>query len=182
MPGPADALVVAELAGDRDVASTTRHIPHPYPLAQAAAWIATLPERYERGEMVTYGMRLKESDELIGCIGLTLTLSDDYAEMGYWLGKPYWNNGYCTEAAEAVVGFAFETLGLNRIFAYHMHRNPASGRVMAKLGMVQEGILRRHRKKWDVYEDLVVCGILRSEYLAQQEARRRRKRGKRKAD
>ncbi len=58
------------------------------------------------------------------------------------------NRGYCTEAAEAVVWYGFEVLGLNRIYACHFKRNPASGRVVRKIGMTHEGCLRQHVKKW----------------------------------
>ena len=96
---------------------------------------------------------------LLGTIRLTLNPVDNHAEMGYWVGKPFWNNGYCTEAARAVVAYGFDVLDLERIYANYMARNPASGRVLAKLGMQQEGLLRRHRRKFGRYEDLIVCGI-----------------------
>ena len=88
------------------------------------------------------------------------------AEMGYWIGKPYWNRGYGTEAAGGVLRYAFEQLGLNRVYAAHFRRNPASGRIMQKIGMTYEGCLRQHIKKWDTFEDMEYYGILRSEYLA----------------
>jgi RimJ/RimL family protein N-acetyltransferase len=84
--------------------------------------------------------------------------------MGYWIGKPFWNNGYCTEAARAVVEYGFGPLGLERIYANYLARNPASGRVLHKLGMTEEGHLRRHRRKFGRYEDLIVCGLLKSEW------------------
>ena len=100
---------------------------------------------------------------LIGAVGLRLELDDRRAELGYWIGKPYWNQGYCTEAARAAIQFGFEQLELNRIFANHFVRNPASGRVMQKLGMVYEGRLRQHVKKWDAFEDLELYGILKDD-------------------
>jgi len=60
-----------------------------------------------------------------------------------------------------VIEFGFQQLGLNRVFAYHMLRNPASGRVMQKLGMTQEGVLKQHAKKWGKFEDVALFGILR---------------------
>ena len=88
------------------------------------------------------------------------------AELGYWIGKPYWGQGYCTEAARATLDFGFEQLGLNRIFAHHFARNPASGRVMQKIGMTREGRLRQHVKKWDAFEDLELYGILKDHWAA----------------
>lgn len=170
----ADAPLVQILAGDKDVASTTRLIPHPYPDGLAVSWISTLPAKYQQGEGVSFAITLKEG-ALIGSIGLILSLPDHHGELGYWIGKPYWNSGYCTEAAAAVLQFAFDTLDLERVFAKYMSRNPASGRVMAKLGMTQEGILRHHRCKWGQFEDLVICGILRSEWQTLTKARAKRK-------
>jgi RimJ/RimL family protein N-acetyltransferase len=86
------------------------------------------------------------------------------AELGYWVGKSYWNHGYCTEAARAVVRFAFEDLGLRRVFAQRYRRNPASGRVMQKAGMRHEGTLRQHAVKWDVVDDIEVYGVLHEEW------------------
>lgn len=169
-----DAPLVQILAGDKDVASTTRLIPHPYPDGLAVSWISSLPALYEQGDGVRFAITLKEG-ALIGSIGLILSLPDHHGEMGYWIGKPYWNSGYCTEAAAAVLQFAFDGLDLERVYARYMGRNPASGRVMAKLGMTQEGILRHHRCKWGQFEDLVVCGILRSEWQTLTKARAKRR-------
>lgn len=158
-----DAPMVQKLAGDKDIASTTRLIPHPYPPGMAELWIAALPELYQRAEMINWGITM-DGGPVLGTIRLTLFPVDNHAEMGYWIGKPYWNNGYCTEAARAVVGYGFEVLGLERIYANYMARNPASGRVLTKLGMQQEGYLRRHRRKFGRYEDLIVCGMVKSEW------------------
>ena len=59
------------------------------------------------------------------------------------------------------VRFGFEYLGLNRIWSYHMVRNPASGRVLAKVGMKREGVLRQHVRKNEVFEDVVLMALLR---------------------
>ena len=76
-----------------------------------------------------------------------------------------------TEAARAVLDLGFERLDLLRIYATHFARNPASGRVMQKAGMVREGCLRQHVLRWDVPQDLVYYGILREEWLAAQKER-----------
>jgi len=85
--------------------------------------------------------------------------------MGYWIGKSYWGKGYCTEAARRLIKYGFEELKLNRIFAHFMTGNPASGRVMEKAGMIYEGHLRQHVKKWDVVQDLKIYAILKDEYF-----------------
>ena len=75
-----------------------------------------------------------------------------------------WGKGYATEAAHAVLRFGFEDLGLNRICGYHTIRNPASGRVLAKVGMKQEGLRRQHVRKREVFEDVAVLALLREEW------------------
>jgi RimJ/RimL family protein N-acetyltransferase len=166
----ADAPIVERLAGDRDIASTTRLIPHPYPPGMAEQWIGTLPKLYQQAEAINWGITL-DGGPILGTIRLVLNSADNHAEIGYWVGKPFWNNGYCTEAARAVVAYGFDTLGLERIFANYMARNPASGRVLAKLGMQQEGYLRRHRRKFGRYEDLIVCGVTKAEWQQLKRAR-----------
>lgn len=163
---PSDAARVERLAGDFAVADTTLEIPHPYLPGMAIEWFATHQPKFEAGEMIALAITGRESGELIGAVGLSIRQRFDRAELGYWIGKPYWGRGYCTEAAQAVVAYGFTQLGLNRIFAVHFRRNPASGRVMQKLGMKQEGLFRQHIKKWDRYEDEVIYGILKSEWEA----------------
>ncbi|NEP60397.1 MAG: GNAT family N-acetyltransferase, partial [Symploca sp. SIO2G7] len=86
------------------------------------------------------------------------------AELGYWIGVLYWSKGYCTEAAKAVVQYGFEVIGLHRIQAAHFPHNPASGRVMQKIGMSYEGYRRQHILKWGKFEDLELYGILKSDW------------------
>jgi ribosomal-protein-alanine N-acetyltransferase len=159
-----DAKRVQELAGDEAIASTTLNIPHPYEDGMAERWIDTHQVSFENDEMIHFAIELESTGMLIGAIGLVLDLKHARAELGYWIGKPYWGQGYCTEAAEAIVQFGFATLGLNRIHASHLSRNPASGRVMQKIGMVHEGHQRKHVLKWDIYEDLELYGLLKTEY------------------
>ncbi|HEY32229.1 MAG TPA: GNAT family N-acetyltransferase [Dehalococcoidia bacterium] len=159
-----DAPEVQRLVGDRDIASTTITIPHPYEDGMAEQWISTHQERFDKGEAVPFAITHGKQGYLIGSIGLHIAKEFDRADLGYWIGKPYWNQGYCTEAAQAVIQYGFEVLGLNRITANHITRNPASGRVMQKLGMKHEGYLRQHSKKWGNYDDVEVYRILRSEY------------------
>ena len=162
----ADAPDVQRLAGERDVAATTRNIPHPYPDGMAEQWICTHHEQCEQGALVHFALVRRADHVLLGALSLRINPPDGNAELGYWIGKPYWNHGYCTEAAHAVVKYGFEVLRLHRMHASYLTRNPASGRVLQKLGMTYEGCLRQHVNKWEVFEDLALYGILRSEYVS----------------
>jgi RimJ/RimL family protein N-acetyltransferase/mannose-6-phosphate isomerase-like protein (cupin superfamily) len=160
----ADAAEVMRLAGDRAVADTTLHIPHPYQAGMAEEWIATHQAAFDREQGVTLAITRKPDGALVGAISLMGMAKGHQAELGYWIGKPFWSQGYCTEAAQALLRYAFTDLGLVRVHAGHLARNPASGRVMQKIGMHKEGCLRQHVKKWDKLEDLEIYAILKKEW------------------
>ncbi len=165
----ADAAEVQRLAGDFAVADTTANIPHPYPDGGAEEWISSQQGHYEKGEQIVFAMELRATGQLVGAIALhKLGSMDEHGELGYWVGVPYWGQGYCSEAVAALLAYGFTTLKLNRIYAYHLKRNPASGRVMEKNGMQREGCLRQHMKRRGRFEDLEVRGILREEWLQRQ--------------
>ncbi|MBN1643314.1 MAG: GNAT family N-acetyltransferase [Dehalococcoidales bacterium] len=160
-----DAQEIQRLIGDRVVADTLLNVPYPYEDGMAEDWISKSESIFEEGKSVHFAITQREQEYLIGGIGLNnINHIYENAEMGYWIGKPYWGNGYCTEAARAVVKYGFDALGLSRIYAHHFTRNPTSGRVMQKVGMKHEGHLRQAVKRWDKFEDLETYGILKSEF------------------
>jgi len=158
----ADASDVQRLAGDYEVASSDLGIPYPYPDGAAEAWIATLRPGFEKGVHAVYAVTLLGERNLVGAAGLVeVNRRHGRAELDYWVGRPYWGRGYATEAARAVIEYGFFVMGLHRVYAMHFSRNPASGRVMEKCGMVHEGHFREHIRKWGVFEDVDIWGILR---------------------
>ena len=159
----ADAPAVERLAGAYEVALNTLLIPHPYPEGASVEWIARHEADFTGNRI--HHFALDADGELVGAMGLVIK-GDGIAEIGYWIGVPYWKRGYATEAAVEVVRYGFEECGMQRIFACHFTRNPASGRVLQKLGMQNEGTLRRHLVKWDERIDLTFYGILREEWEA----------------
>lgn len=158
-----DVVSLVELANDPDVALNTLNIPHPYDRRDAEDWIASHAGQVERGEAFPYAVTEREGAALVGAVGLILDPANDAAELGYWIGRKYWGRGYATESARAVVAWAFDTLAIHRVHAGHFPRNPASGRVLRKLGMRHEGTLRQHVKKGGGYLDLEKYGLLRGE-------------------
>lgn len=158
----ADAQDVQRLCGDFAVANTTLNIPHPYPDGSAEEFISSHPGKYEKGDGVVFAITLKRESTLIGAIGLDVTQRFHRAEIGYWIAKSFWNQGYATEAGHAVVAFGFRQWSLHKIVGTYLRRNPASGCVLRKIGFVPEGLLRDHVFKWDRYEDIVTCGIIRA--------------------
>jgi ribosomal-protein-alanine N-acetyltransferase len=160
----ADAPTVQLLAGAREVAATTINIPFPYADGMAESWITTHPDLWRQGRGVICAIDSVAEVRLIGATGLRIDVGQRRAELGYWIGRHWWGRGYATEASRALVAWAFERLGLQRIFARHFASNPASGRVLEKIGMRREGVLRRHVIKWGRFEDIVLYGVLADEF------------------
>jgi [ribosomal protein S5]-alanine N-acetyltransferase len=133
MPMLTDAARMSLLAGEYDVACMTGTIPHPYSEQQAAEWIESV---LAGDEGVVFA--IERDGELIGCTGYR-PFSEKHAELGYWIGKPYWGRGYGTEAVAALVAHAFETDGFIYLAAGHFTDNPASERVLCKLGFIVSG-------------------------------------------
>lgn len=158
-----DAATVQRLAGEPEVALTTQNIPHPYGDGVAEVWIATHAPAWAEGKMLTLAVTFPD-EGLVGAASLHVAEKHRRGELGYWIGRPFWSRGYATEAARALTEFAFRELDLNRVQARHMTRNPASGRVMEKIGMRHEGIQRQHVLTHGAFEDVAVYGVLRSEY------------------
>jgi RimJ/RimL family protein N-acetyltransferase len=160
---PADAADVRRLAGERDIAAGTLTIPHPYDEGVAESWIATHQETYDSGRGLVLAITLREGGGLAGAIGLAIEHAHGRAELGYWVGRPFWGRGYATEAAHALVAHGFGALGLRRVTASVFAHNARSARVLEKLGMRREGLLRRHFWKWGEFVDAVVYGLLAEE-------------------
>jgi len=141
----ADSQLVAKLAGDIRVAETTLNIPHPYSEDLAREWISTHKNNWLNRTGISYAVILKSCAQLVGTASL-VSISGEEAELGYWIGHEFWGKGYATEAASALVHQAFEKFSISVIIAEHLSSNPASGKVMAKIGMVKvDDIKKRDR-------------------------------------
>jgi ribosomal-protein-alanine N-acetyltransferase len=132
-PERSDAARISLLAGDHDVASMTGTIPHPYSEEMAANWIVSV---LAGEEGVVFA--IERSGALIGCTGYR-AFGEDHAELGYWIGKPYWGMGYATEAVRALILHAFEADGFDYLKAGHFSDNPASARIITRFGFVPLG-------------------------------------------
>lgn len=138
-----DARPLAELANNWNIARMLARLPHPYELSDAEAWISIQPERRASGAEFCYGVTLE--DALIGSCGVMRHDTGTY-ELGYWIGEPFWNRGFATEAAEAVIAETAAKFGAARIVAGHFVDNHASGRVLTKLGFRYTG----EEKRWSL--------------------------------
>lgn len=172
-PADADADAITALASDREIAATTLRIPHPYTRADASAFIDFANQAMRSGSALIAFIERTDAgpNAVIGSIGLEISAEHRRAEIGYWIGKPYWGRGYATEAGRAVVRVAFAVLGLDRVCSHHFGGNVASGRVLEKIGLRPEGTQKFHVLKWGRRLDAVMYGVSAHEWLAENHGR-----------
>lgn len=128
-------------------------------------YLRYVEKRYRAGDFYDWAVVLKENSRMIGTCGFTrIDHTSELGEVGYVINPDYQGNGYATEAAQRVVSFGFETLGLHRMEARFMLGNDASLRVMKKLGMSFEGYSRESLYVKGEYRTVGVCAILDREY------------------
>jgi RimJ/RimL family protein N-acetyltransferase len=158
-----DIPTLVPLVGAREIAATTANIPHPYTEDDGRSFLTQSENDFLAGRSIFYLIAVAQTGELCGGVGLSIKPAHSHAELGYWIGVPYWGQGLATEAASAVVAFGFESLGLHRIYANVHAGNIASQRVLEKIGMRHEGRSREHVRKWDRFVDLENYGVLAGE-------------------
>lgn len=123
-------------------------------------------DSYREKSHYRWAIVLKKSDEPMGAIGLFVVNENDLCgDVGYYVSKKYWGQGIMTEALKAVLAFAFDTVGFNRIETCHSVNNPASGRVMQKCGMTFEGLARQKYKSNCGFEDSNMYSILKEDFM-----------------
>ena len=127
-----------------------------------------LKSQYKNGEYFDWAITLRDTGKMIGTCGFSALYPEHMrGEIGYVINPHYWGVGIATDAAKMVISFAFEQLGLNRVEAKHMVGNDASGRVMEKLGMKKEGVLREYMFVKGSYEDICLYSITAADYFKQ---------------
>ena len=161
-----DAVRINELCNNKNVAAMTCRISYPCSLEETKQWIDTQAKASAEGLQANFAVTIEEPKVLIGVIGLEIEKQHRHAELGYWIGEDYWNQGYASEAVKAFIEYGFTQLELRRIYAYCMKENTASIRVLQKNGMQYEGCLREHIKKDGVFKDLNCYSILYDDLCA----------------
>jgi [ribosomal protein S5]-alanine N-acetyltransferase len=161
---PEDASEFERLIAPKEVTDGTLSFPHPVLEGWGVERINRMLERFASGEHVEFAIVSRDSNAMMGGIGLDVNARHKRGHLGYWFGVDYWGKGYATEAASAVLEYGFQTLELHRIEAGHYPRNPASGRVLEKIGMKFEGVMRGDLLKDDQFEDTVMYARLRTDF------------------
>ncbi len=165
-----DAAAIARAGGDRRVARRLLHLPHPYPVALARAWITQARRDARAGAAATWV--IVEDDAIVGVVALRLSRRNHHAELGYWLAPAAWGRGLATEAVRAAIDWGFAAGKLARVWAQTLGEHAASARVLAKAGMIREGTRRRHLRKGARYHDAPQWGVLRAEWVRDRSTRR----------
>jgi ribosomal-protein-alanine N-acetyltransferase len=159
-----DAEAVFRIRGDYEVTKYNTGAAYER-LEQAEDLIAAMAHGYEEGIELRWGITLKSNNTIIGMCGFNYWIRRDCrASIGYDLARAYWGHGIMTEAIRAIVAFGFERMGLNRIEADADGRNPASARVLEKVGFRREGL--QHEQFYDngTFNDLILFALLRKEF------------------
>lgn len=155
-----DAESVQALCNNFNIYKSTLYLPYPYSLNNALVWMENHKENFDEDRSYEFAITDRLSGDLYGAISLSNNQKFNNGEMAYWIGEEYWGKGYGTEAAKAIVEFAFEEKKLHKVFARYFKSNIASGRIMQKVGMVQEGLLKDQVVKDGRYEDLFYYGLI----------------------
>ena len=160
-----DATAIQQTACAREIADTMISIPHPYPAGEARKYVDRQRAEGAAGHSTTFVIERKADHLFCGLAELReIDPEHSQGELSFWLRADFWGRGYMSEVIGAVARYGFEHLGLNRIYAYHMVRNPACGRVLQKNGFKQEGLLRQRVRKWGVFEDVALWALLRRDW------------------
>ena len=131
-PEPGDAVKIAKWLSDFEVVKNTANLPHPFARAEAEALIASAAENLAKGEAYSFAIVHKATGILIGFCSLSLV--EGCYKLEYWLGRVFWNQGYGTETAKRLLGFAFHDLKAEKVQASWFDDNSGSWHVLEKLG------------------------------------------------
>jgi ribosomal-protein-alanine N-acetyltransferase len=162
---PEDAKDVFEYASDPEVPKYSVWQPH-QSIGDSQKFLDSVIEQYKSHQVTAWGVEHKQDRKLIGTCGFnSWIIEDNRAEIGYALSRQYWGCGYMPEAVREVVAFGFHKMGLNRIEARCQVENTASARVMEKVGMEFEGILREQAFTKGSYKDMKIYSLLKREWV-----------------
>ena len=134
----ADAPDVQRLVGDWAVSRTLARVPHPYTDGMAETWIEAQSDGFDSGRAFVFALERRNDQAFLGVVGIERNADGIYV-LGYWLGRPYWGQGYMSEAAPHAVRYAFEEGRIEGMIASALPENAASIAILQRLGMRDEG-------------------------------------------
>jgi RimJ/RimL family protein N-acetyltransferase len=169
-----DAPRLAKLANHPEIAHMLASMPHPYSLSDAEDFLERMQDLPAKAAQ--FAITIKDTpDDLIGGIGYGLTTRQDKPrdeiDFGYWLGVAYWGKGYAGEAAHAVIKHAFEVSSIDRIDTDYLTINPASGRILKRVGFLDRGESDCHSSGSGLTKPSRKMVLTKTHYLAQKAQR-----------
>jgi [ribosomal protein S5]-alanine N-acetyltransferase len=134
-----DIPALVQYANNKNVSKYILNIPYPYQEPDAVFRISYVHQGFKANSRYVFSIVLKEADAFIGEISLHLDGQKPIAQLAYWIGEPFWNQGIVTEAIARVLVFGFEVLQLELVFATCDAENVASVKVLEKNGLSKTG-------------------------------------------
>lgn len=150
---------IARLANDRDIAKTMASLPYPYTLTDAKTWLDYVVRTESE-----HVFAIVNKKHFMGVVGLVLERDNNRAELGYWLGRQFWNKGFASGAVQMILGYAFSVLNVNKVYAQAFGTNAASHKVLEKNGFVLEGCLKDHYVRMGETHDVLYYGLQKSSF------------------
>ncbi len=154
---------IVKYANNKNIAKNTINLPSPYSVDHALEWIEMQKNGFESQKQMIFGIKKRDDDAFVGGVSLDLDFQHYKAEMGYWIAEPFWNKGFASEACKEIVNYGFFRLDLNKIYATHFLFNGASEKVLQKIGMTKEALIKQHVFMGDSFFDVNQYRILREE-------------------
>jgi ribosomal-protein-alanine N-acetyltransferase len=165
-----DAPRLRELVNDVAIARMLKRVPHPYPQGEAERWIGT--HAALRAQDRGYIFAIESAGALAGTVSIEAHPNGEF-ELGYWLAVKHWGKGFATEAVHRVLAFAFDELALPYVRASHLADNPASGRVLGKVGFLATGRARRIHAVRGAEVEFVEMVLPKNAFIRDDEATKR---------
>lgn len=165
---------LAGVAGKHRVADTTVGVPHPFSNEFARLWISSHASEWACGRALHWAVTKFDDTQIVGYAGLDKIDGERrQAELRFWVGSGVERCGYATEWSQAVIEFALTRIELDRVYALQLARHPLAGRVLASVGMRQEGFLRKRVHNEGLLEDIVCWSISKKAWQSKTALRRR---------
>lgn len=133
---PDDIALLVQYANNKKISDQVKNIPHPYTEPDAVFRIRYVWQGFKASARYVFAIAMKDTDALVGEVGLHLDNNGKVAQLGYWIAEPHWNKGYASEAVARIISFGFGSLHLATIFATVHADNPASASVLLKNSMI----------------------------------------------
>ena len=161
----ADLNELQLIVNNKNITDQLLNFNFPYTAEDALKRLNFVWEGFDQKKRYVFLITSITNGEILGEIGLHIDLSNNHAEIGYWVAEKKWGKGIAKEATSMVLKFGFEKLKLHKIYATHFTSNPASGKVLIANKMIKEGVLKDHYRTESGYHSVVQYRLTLQEYV-----------------